>query len=262
MLILHNLTGIFYLLSSLGYLFQIIFSERRMERVTLCLLSLGVLCHSLLLFVHVTQAPYPFILGEGDFLYFTSWVIAVTFLLLRWKYAFSAGGAFFVPLALLFFILAEVLWGESPLRVVALGNPWALVHIVFMSLAFAIFTISFLVGNLYLFQRYQLKNRKVGLLMNWLPSLEAMDGIHYKALTVGFVLLSVGMLAGALLSKTTIGHFFSADPRQVASVVTWLLYALFLNVRMNSGWRGKKGIILSLLGFIGVILTFLGLEHH
>lgn len=262
MLILHNLTGIFYLLSSLGYLFQIIFSEKRMERVALCLLGLAVFCHSILLFIHITRSPYPFVLGEGDFLYFTSGVIAVTFLLLRWRYAFSASGAFFVPLALLFFILATVLRGEYPLKVVALGNPWALVHIVFMSLAFAIFTVSFLVGNLYLFQRYQLKNRKIGLWMHWLPSLEAMDGIHYKALTVGFILLSVGMLAGALLSKTTIGRFFSADPRQVASVITWLLYAIFLNVRINSGWRGKKGIILSLLGFIGVILTFLGLEHH
>lgn len=259
---LHSVAGIAYLLSSLGYFFELIFSEKRMERVALWLLMVAMACHSILLAIHISEESYPFILGEGDFLFFTSWILVLTFLVLRRKYHLARSGVFFVPLILLLFILAEVIRGEYQFGEPALNNRWALSHIVFMSLAFAIFTVSFLVGILYLLQRHQLKSRKPTLLLTWLPSLESMDEIHYKALSVGFILLSVGMIAGAALSKTTVGYFFSGDPRQIASLLTWVLYAVILNIRTNAGWRGRRGILLSLLGFIGIVLTYLGLAHR
>ncbi len=144
----------------------------------------------------------------------------------------------------------------------AMANPWALIHLLFMSLAFAVFTVSFLVGLTYLYEERKLKSRRPGRFLAWLPSLETMDGIHYKALTFGFLLLSAGILSGAALSKATFGKFFRFDPRQMAAMGTWGLYAVFLNVRLKSGWRGRKGIILSLLGFIGVVIAFLTLEHR
>ena len=131
-----------------------------------------------------------------------------------------------------------------------------------MSLTFAVFAVSFLLGITYLYEESQLKNHHPGRLLAWLPSLEMMDGIHYKALTVGFALLSVGILSGAALSKAASGKFFSGDPRQLVAIGAWVLYAIFLNVRMKSGWRGRKGIILSILGFLGVIVAFLALEHR
>jgi ABC-type transport system involved in cytochrome c biogenesis permease subunit len=70
------------------------------------------------------------------------------------------------------------------------------------------------------------------------------------------------MFVGAILSKGRMGRFFTGDPREIGALVMWALYALFLNVRLTAGWRGKKGIVLSLVGFVGVILTFLGLGHR
>lgn len=137
------------------------------------------------------------------------------------------------------------------------------IHLVPMIAAFAVFWVSFLFGVLFLFQENRLKNHRA--LPSWLrrlPPLEIMDGLHYRALTAGFLLLSLGMMAGAVLSKKMYGVFFNFDPRQTASLVTWGIYALFLNVRIRAGWRGRRGILLSLIGFLTVALTFLAIHHH
>ena len=125
------------------------------------------------------------------------------------------------------------------------------------------FAGSFVVGALFLLQEHRLKNHLST--PGWLrgmPALENMDRLHYKMLTWGFLLLSLGMLSGAFWSRHLFGVFFNFDPRQIASLFTWGIYALFLNVRIRSGWRGRRGILLSLLGFATIAFTFLGIHHR
>jgi ABC-type transport system involved in cytochrome c biogenesis permease subunit len=135
------------------------------------------------------------------------------------------------------------------------------VHLVFMILAFIVFASSFLTGLFFLLQENRIKNHRLTSFVRRLPALETIYALHYKILTAGFVLLSLGMIVGALLSKMREGLFFTGDPKEIGALVTWALYALFLNMRLKVGWRGRKGILLSLLGFVAVILTFLALEH-
>ena len=138
-----------------------------------------------------------------------------------------------------------------------------IIHLILMLLAVAVFAWSFTIGLLFLAQEGVVKGHRP--LSGWLarlPALEVMDGRHYRVLSTGFVLLTAGMLSGVLLNRQMFGHFFSADPRQIASVVTWGIYFLFLNVRIRSGWRGRRGILLSLLGFLTVALTFVGIHHR
>ncbi|MBI2068066.1 MAG: cytochrome c biogenesis protein CcsA [Deltaproteobacteria bacterium] len=138
-----------------------------------------------------------------------------------------------------------------------------MIHTFFMSAALVTFGISFFVGLLFLCQERQLKNHRP--ILAWLqrlPSLEVIDSLHYRGLFIGFLLLSLGMISGAFLSKSLSGAFFTSDPRQIASLVTWGIYALFLNVRIRSGWRGRRGILLSLVGFLTVALTFIAIHHR
>lgn len=135
-------------------------------------------------------------------------------------------------------------------------------HFVLMIVSFLAFTVSLVSGFFFLLQESQLKNHRITSFVRRLPALETMYGIHYKILTFGFVFLSIGMLVGAGLSKSREGLFFTGDPKEIGALVTWALYAVFLNMRLKVGWRGRKGILLSLLGFLAVILTFLGLQHR
>lgn len=136
-------------------------------------------------------------------------------------------------------------------------------HLIFMIAALVTFGVSFLVGLLYLFQEGRLKRQRP--IPSWLrsiPSQEIMDRIHYRVLAVGFLLLSLGMISGAFLSKKVFDRFFTDDPRQIASFFSWGIYALFLNVRIRSGWRGRRGILLSLIGFMTVVLIFSAIHHR
>lgn len=135
-------------------------------------------------------------------------------------------------------------------------------HLGFMILAFVVFAAGFVIGLFFLLQESQLKNHRPTALVRRLPALETMNAIHYKILTLGFVLLSLGILIGAVLSKDRTGRFFLGDPREIGALVMWALYALLLNMRWKAQWRGRRGILLALLGFIGVTLIFLGLEHR
>jgi ABC-type uncharacterized transport system permease subunit len=141
-------------------------------------------------------------------------------------------------------------------------SSWAMIHILFMSLAFGVFAATFLMGLAYLLEQRQLKSRHFGRFLTWLPSLETMDRVHFRVLIIGFVLLSIGILSGAVLSKTMEGRFFSEDPRQIAAIGTWILYGIFLNVRLKSSWRGRRSILLSLIGFVGVAAAYLALKHR
>ena len=135
-------------------------------------------------------------------------------------------------------------------------------HLIFMVLSFAVFSVSFVTALFFLTQESQLKNHRITFLVRRLPALETLDTFYYKVLTLGFLLLSSGIVVGALLSKERIGRFFTGDPKEIGAMGTWALYALFLNMRLKAGWRGRRVIGLSLLGFLGVVLTFLALEHR
>lgn len=137
------------------------------------------------------------------------------------------------------------------------------IHLVLMILAFLIFAANFTMGFVFLIQERQLKSHRPTGLFQKMLALETMHSLHFKLLTSGFVLLSLGMIVGSLLSKQKIGSFFSLDPKQIGAMVTWGLYALFLNIRLQPAWRGRRGILLSMLGFVGIFLTFLlSLEHR
>jgi len=130
-----------------------------------------------------------------------------------------------------------------------------------MLLAFGVFTFSFIVGCLFLIQEHKIKTHSPGLLLSRLPPLGVMNSLHYKALTIGFLLLSLGILSAAFLSRRLLGRFFTGDPREIATLAVWALYAIFLTIRIRSAWRGRRGVLLSLLGFLGILLA-LSLRHQ
>ena len=254
-----------YLLSSCGYLFHLIFAHTRSGKKTgqLAFIFFGTatLLSTGLFIFHLTRNPLALTVNAGDFYLSTAWAVAVGLLFFLRQKRFSGAGAFFVPLVLLLFLAADVKRKDVYLGSIGEQSPWVLIHIVLMSLTLAVFVVSFVMGLLYLLQQFWLKSRRPGGMLLLLPSLEAVDRIHYRALTVGFGLLSAGILSGAALSKVLEGKFFGHDTRQWVTIVVWILYAIFLNIRLKVGWQGRRGILLSLLGFVGVVLAFVALEH-
>lgn len=88
-----------------------------------------------------------------------------------------------------------------------------------------------------------------------------LDEITYKSINVGFPLFTIGgLLMGAIWANSAWGKYWSWDPKETWSLITWFVYALYLHARYVSGWRGKRVAILAVVGFIAVIFTYLGVN--
>ena len=90
---------------------------------------------------------------------------------------------------------------------------------------------------------------------------EMLDDITYKSIAVGFPLFTVGgLIMGAIWANSAWGKYWTWDPKETWSLITWFVYALYLHARFVGGWRGKRVAILAIVGFISVIFTYLGVN--
>ena len=121
-------------------------------------------------------------------------------------------------------------------------------------MACAAFFISMFYGGMYLLMHTQIKSRKLGLFYDKLPSLDALDKLNNKAITTGFILLTIGIIAGIIWAARAWEDVSPWDPKLFISYVLWFLYGLTIFLRTFKGWQGKRFASLSIVG--GVILLF------
>jgi len=107
---------------------------------------------------------------------------------------------------------------------------------------------------LYLIQERELKAKRV--FHNRLPSLEICDDLAYRSLAIGFPLMTLGILSGALWAQQQWGAGWIGDSKILLAFLTWLIYLLLINYRLIAGWRGKKAAYMVVAGFVGVLVTF------
>lgn len=250
-----------YVLSILAGLGHVVFQGKFLLRGAHRLALGGLLLHSIVLISTFYQSGYPFIHSDSDVYLLVGWIVIGLFLALnRWSQRDSAG-ILFVPAGLIFIILS--LFRQGDFGVVRGGglSPWVLIHLLLAFFAFAIFLVSFVMGIAFIIQERQIKAKHLGRFIRRWPSLEVLDRIHYKALALGLLLLTASIVLGTILNKESLGVFFTWEPKQMLVLFTWVLYTIFLQMRIGAGWRGRRGIFLSVLGFAIVVLVFFGIQH-
>jgi cytochrome c-type biogenesis protein CcsB len=113
---------------------------------------------------------------------------------------------------------------------------------------------------MYLIQEHHVKSKHLGGLFDRLPSLQILDEINYRLITLGFPLLTLAIITGAVWAESAWGSYWTWDPKEVWSLITWLVYAAVLHLRLTAGWRGRRAAILAIIGFVIVLFTFFGVN--
>jgi len=116
--------------------------------------------------------------------------------------------------------------------------------------------MTFLFGIMYVIQERYLKSKRVGGLYFLLPSLDILDELSYRCLTYGFPLLTLAIITGAIWAEYAWGSYWSWEPRQTWSLITWFLYAALIHGRLTVGWRGRKAAIFSIIAFLILVGSF------
>jgi cytochrome c-type biogenesis protein CcsB len=198
-------------------------------------------------------------------LVFFSWCIALLNLLWEWKLKSRFLGAFTMPFAFLFIAYASLAPGISdridPL-IPALQSNWLHAHVITCFISYASFALSCAMSIIYLMKlREQEKGQKETRLTALFPSLDSLDGLVYKTIAVGFPLLTLGIVTGAAWANYAWGSYWSWDPKETWSLITWFVYAIFLHARFAREWRGRRTALLSIIGFAAVIFTYFGVNY-
>jgi len=233
------------------------------QRENLCragvwLLATGLVFHTLALIFHTWAAGYLPVATFGQALLVSAWALAAAFLILYWLFPIKVLGALTAPLAALMVSGALILPAAHGTVSPQLQSLWLSVHIILALLGNAALTLACLGGIFYLVQERQLKAKKFGFFYRRLPSLEQLDALNYWCLTIGFPLLTGGIISGSLYAQHVMGSFFNWDPKEILTLAAWLIYAVLLHERLAVGWRGRRAALLAICGFVVLVTAFVG----
>ena len=180
-----------------------------------------------------------------------AWGMVAAYVYFEHRYHVRTIALLILPIAAGMLLYALTVGATANPLVPALQNNLLLtIHVAVAIVAYGAFSISFAVSVLYLTQPEEGRP-------GW-PKLELLDEIGYRAVIIGFPLLTMTVVLGAVWAEIAWGSYWSWDPKETASLLTWLIYGAYLHARVARGWVGRRAAWLLVAGFASVLLTFFG----
>lgn len=207
-----------------------------------------------------TFAPWS---NQFEAMAFVAWSIIVGYLILEFKYGIKAIGAFVVSIGFIAMGAASLLpyrYQTAEPLVPALNSYWIYIHVSVTLTSYAAFAMAGGLGVMYLLKERAELNGNTSSLTSAFPSLETIDELGYKAITIGFPLLAFGIILGAMWANYAWGGYWSWDPKETWSLIVWLIYGAYIHARMTRGWGGHRAAIYAIFGFLMVIFCFWGVN--
>jgi cytochrome c-type biogenesis protein CcsB len=267
MQVLFVLAVFFYLLSTAAYLAYLFIQRNAAQIAGSALLAAGFACQSVILVGRFAASGHMPVNNLHETLALVAWTLAGVYLLLRLKFHLKILGVYTAPLAA-FILLMAFQFPSEPLQPQSLLKGfWLVVHVVTILVGDAALVLAAGAGVLYLIQERNIKKKTPGFFFKRLPSLELLDSTGYACIVTGFTMLTIGLLSGMVFAKSVWGRFWSWDPKEVWSAITWIYYAILLHERLAVGWRGRRAAIMAIVGLAVILFTFIGVNfflqgHH
>ena len=192
-------------------------------------------------------------------LVFAAWAIMLIYLVMEYRTKERALGVFPALFAFLAMAYASFSTGVSskiqPL-LPALKSNWLIAHVVTCFIGYAAFAVSFGISILYITR----ESKQEASAHSLLPDIRRLDELNYQMVLFGFLWLSLGIITGSVWADLAWGAYWSWDPKETWSLITWLIYAALLHARAMKGWRGGRVAWLSVIGFGCVLFTYFGVN--
>jgi ABC-type uncharacterized transport system permease subunit len=249
-----------YVIAAIHAVLAFVNKRRAAERITFYSLAGGFAAHTAaIIFDWAAEGRYP-LFDITETLSFLAWTLVVAYGLVTFRYPMQALGAFLLPAVSLLVFASQIVRGGENLRAARVtdgGAAWLFpVHTTLLLFAYAAFFIAFAASVMYLWQERELRLKKFSAVFHRLPSLTTVDDIGSTSASVGFTLLTLGIITGVIWSQARNGRMFHNDPIEFFALLTWVLYLTLLHFRVQ--WRGRRAAWLGVAGFALVVCTFVG----
>ncbi len=248
-----------YAVSSALYAVNVVFGSKWSARGALIAAMLGLVSHTAAIIVRwvaVGHGPY---LGFYEVVSSLAWCTVVALVVIAWRRpGLQQIGVVIMPLALLS-VGAAMLAPKSQMEITGtLASWWLVLHVGFAKLTYGAFIVSFALALVFLIREHSTELPRWARFLEKMPSQQVIDDLSFKFIAVGFILLAIMIAAGAIWANEAWGRYWSWDPIETWSLISWLIYAAYLHLRLTMGWRGTKTAWIAVLALPVLVFAFLG----
>ncbi len=222
---------------------------------------LGALCLAAVLIIRGINAGRFPVLGWFESSTFYCLLVTAVYLFIGTRPGTRGLSVIMTPFLTALVVLGASRWGVLPSPDSNTHSAWFHLHIVTAFIGYAMFTMASVLAIAYVLQDHMLKRKRLGAVFQKLPSLGVLEDLMYRQISPAFVVFSVSILLGILLTHIERwGPRWISDPKVVATGITWLVYAILFHLRISADYHGKKVAIVTIIGLVCVLFTFVGVH--
>lgn len=253
----------FITLSSLLYLTAIFFHKDRLLKVAKYLAWTALLSQTVSIAVRWISIGHPPVYGIYEHVLLASWATVLVFLLVIRSFPrLEILGAGPITFALLMIGYGIMSGTKHEALAAQYKSNWIWVHVGFGWLAYGAFTMSAVVAGAYLIKEKASRSKEIepDSFLSKLPELSALDDLILRFVALGFI-GETGMIAtGSIWASSLWGSYWSWEPLQTWSLASWLIYGIFIHLRVTMGWRGRRAAWLSLIALSSAMFIYWGIS--
>ena len=254
---LFTIVMLLYFASMILYFIFVAFKREKLAPAAQLVQAAGFALHTAALICRGVGAGRLPMTNQYEFATSFAWGLCLVSLIFIRRFRFPVLGAFSSPVMFLIIGYAAMQSKDVKELMPSLRSNWLGFHVSTAIIAYGAFGVSFVLALIYL-----ARNRltRGGFFDEHIPDREMLDMIGYRSVSLGMLFLSFTMLTGAIWAEQAWGSYWSWDPKETWSLVTWIVYAAYLHLRIRGGWRGRSAAVFAALGFVCVMFTYIGVN--
>ena len=260
---MHLITLLLYGGAAAAYLAHFGRRDRPSGRLATALLGAAILAHTFLIGMQTVQVGHAPLVGTTAAISAFVWLLGISYLYIELTTDERAMGVMVTALLVTLFLIPVFDHSVSP-RPPILQSPLFTLHVLTMLFAYASFALACVIGVTYVLLFNEIKAKHLGFFYARLPSLQTLDLMNHRVVTVGWMFLTVGIAIGGIwawqvvhtAADPRLQEMTVQDPKILVALVSWAVYSFAVVARRAIGWTGRRAAWLSALGFVIVLLNF------
>jgi ABC-type transport system involved in cytochrome c biogenesis permease subunit len=264
---MHLLPLVLYAAAAAAYVVHFTWREPRSGRLATAVLGAGILAHTFLIGMQTVEAGHAPLVGTTAAISAFVWLLGLSYLYIELTTDERAMGAFVAILLVGLDVIPALDPTVSP-RPPVLQSPLFTLHIVSMLFAYASFALACVLGVTYVLLFNEIKAKHLGFFYARLPSLQVLDVMNGRVVTIGWICLTLGISIGGIWATQVqtspdprAQAMHVTDPKILVALLSWGVYSFALLARRTIGWSGRRAAWLSALAFVIVLLNFVPIGY-
>ncbi len=252
---------VLYVCAFVGYSLNFARRTAISARLATTMLAAATLAHTFIIGMRTMQVGQVPVFDATSAISMFVWLLAVAYLYTEVTTDERAMGVFILPLIIALQAIPAFKATDN-VRSSVLRGPLFGVHVSSLLFAYASFALAFVIGVTYVLLFKEIKTKHLGVFYARLPSLQVLDQMNQRAIVVGWVFLTIGLVVGVVYAvKAQLPALSIEDPKIFVSLICWVVYSFELFAARRIGWAGRKAANLSALGFAIVLLNFVLISY-